>query len=139
MSRRSPIRWRPRGQNVSPSSPTIPRNIRAIISRRLPPCITAASWTLPAFSPCGTGIPVDRLGFLRHAEVVYGVLDGDDAGSAAAGRLGEQLGTRWRPLRLPAGLDLNDLGRRPDGRNEFGGLLAAAKSNSRLEAYRGNQ
>ncbi len=89
--------------------------------------LTAVSWQLPACSPCGTALPAERLGFLARAEVVYGVLDGDPAGRAAAERFGRQLGERWQPLRLPDGCDLNDLGRRPDGRAHFFHLLAEAR------------
>lgn len=81
--------------------------------------LTAVSWRLPAFSPCGTSLPGQRLGFLARARTVYGVLDGDVAGRAAAERFGDQLGERWLPLALPEGCDLNDLGRRPDGRGTF--------------------
>lgn len=89
--------------------------------------LTAVSWRLAACSPCGTHLPAERLGFLARAERVYGVFDGDEAGRAAAARFGEHLGARWRPIRLPDGCDLNDLGRRPGGRAEFFRLLAAAR------------
>jgi DNA primase len=89
--------------------------------------LTAVAWHLPAFSPCGTALPAQRLGFLARARTVYGVLDGDDAGRAAAERFGEQLGERWRALDLPEGCDLNDLGRRPDGRASFFRLRDAAR------------
>ena len=89
--------------------------------------LTAVSWGLPAFSPCGTHIPAERLGFLARAERVFGVFDGDAAGDEAAARFGAQLGERWRPLRLPDGTDLNDLGRRPHGRDWFFRLLSAAR------------
>jgi DNA primase len=89
--------------------------------------LLAVSWRLPAFSPCGTHLPADRLGFLARATAVYGVLDGDEAGREASARFGAVLGERWRPLRLPAGCDLNDLGRRLGGRAEFFRLLAAAR------------
>lgn len=89
--------------------------------------LTAVSWKLPAISPCGTHLPADRLGFLARTEVIYGVLDGDDAGQAAAERFRQQLGHRFHPLPLPAGCDLNDLGRHPHGRREFLRLLAAAR------------
>lgn len=89
--------------------------------------LTAVSWRLPAFSPCGTHLPAERLGFLARADVVYGVLDADEAGRAAAERFDAQLGERWRPLSLPEGCDLNDLGRRPTGRAEFFRLLAEAR------------
>ena len=99
--------------------------------------LTAISWKLPAFSPCGTHLPAERLGFLARAEVVYGVLDGDEAGRAAAERFGELLGARWRPIRLPEGCDLNDLGRRPGGRAEFFGMLAAVRRAAGEEASHG--
>lgn len=100
--------------------------------------LTAVGWGLPAFSPCGTHLPAERLGFLARTKVVYGVLDGDDAGQAAAARFGEQLGERWRPLRLPEGCDLNDLGRRPGGRQDFFQLLTAARRHTRTEEHDGN-
>jgi DNA primase len=78
--------------------------------------LTGVSWNLPAFSTCGTDFPLDRLGWLPRAEIVFGVLDVDTAGREAAERLGKVLGRRWRPIALPDGCDLNDLGRRPDGR-----------------------
>ena len=60
------------------------------------------------------------------AEVVFGVLDADTAGREASDRLGAAIGARWRPIELPDGCDLNDLGRRPDGRALFFRLVAAA-------------
>lgn len=95
--------------------------------------LTAISWKLPAFSPCGTHLPAERLGFLARAEVIYGVLDGDEAGRAAAARFGEQLGHRFRPLHLPEGCDLNDLARHPGGRATFFHLLAAERRGSSKE------
>ena len=89
------------------------------------------SWHLPAVSPCGTHLPVERLGFLARAKVVYGLFDGDPAGHQAAERFAVHLGARWRPLTLPDGCDLNDLGRRPDGRAIFFGLLADARREAR--------
>src|SRR5205807_419785 len=89
--------------------------------------LTAVSWNLPAFSPCGTHLPADRLGFLARAETVYGVLDGDEAGWAAGERFGALLGDRWCPLNLPDGCDLNDLGQRSEGRKAFFSLLAAVR------------
>ncbi len=93
--------------------------------------LTAVSWQLPAFSPCGTSLPDARLGFLARARVVWGVLDGDDAGRAAAERFAQQLGRRWKPLQLPEGHDLNDLGRQPDGAKLFAALVKRARRDSR--------
>ena len=72
-------------------------------------------------------MPADRLGWLARAWVVWGVLDADQGGREGAARFGAALGRRWRPLALPEGCDLNDLGRRPDGRATFFGLLDAAR------------
>ena len=90
--------------------------------------LTAIGWHLPAFSTCGTDFPFDRLGWLARARVIFGVMDGDRAGREAAERFGAGLGARWRPIELPDGLDLNDLGCRPDGRALFFRLVAAARS-----------
>lgn len=100
--------------------------------------LTAVSWKLPAFSTCGTHLPVDRLRFLARAEVIYGVLDADDAGRIAAERFAEQLGQRWRPISLPDGYDLNALGRRQDGRVEFFRLLSEARKDSAREHGHGS-
>ncbi len=93
--------------------------------------LTAVAWRLPVFSPCGTALPDERLGFLARTDIVWGVLDPDDAGRAAAERFAGQLGGRFRPLALPDGRDLNDLGRRPDGRAVFFRLLADARQEAR--------
>lgn len=90
--------------------------------------LTALAWNLPACSPCGTHLPPDRLGFLGRARVVYGLLDPDPAGRAAAARLGEHLGDRWRPLWLPGGRELDDLATCPDGAAQFFELLGAVRS-----------
>ncbi|MFN8472762.1 MAG: DNA primase [Anaerolineae bacterium] len=89
--------------------------------------LTAVSWNLAAFSPCGTHLPVDRLGFLARVGTVWGVFDGDAAGQAASVRVAEHLGERWRPLALPSGMDLNDLALQPGGRATFFRLLSAAR------------
>jgi DNA primase len=89
--------------------------------------LTALSWRLPAFCACGTDMPLDRLGWLARARVVFGVLDPDGAGREAAERFEQILGPRWRPLSLPDGADLNDLGTRPGGRAEFFRLVEAAR------------
>lgn len=94
--------------------------------------LTAVSWRLPAFSPCGTHLPAQRLGFLARTEIVYGVLDADDAGQEAAARFSERLGQRWWPLALPVGAkDLSALGARPDGRACFFELLTGARAKRR--------
>ena len=89
--------------------------------------LTALAWRLPACCLCGTAAPVDRLGFLARARQVYGVFDGDAAGRAAAERFRSLLGERARIVALPDGLDLNDLGRRDDGRRTFFAFLSTAR------------
>lgn len=100
--------------------------------------LTAVAWKLPAFSPCGTHLPTERLGFLARASAVYGVMDGDAAGRAASERFAEQIGRRFRPLQLPDGCDLNDMGQRPDGARAFFRLLSAARRQTTLEDTHAN-
>lgn len=97
--------------------------------------LTAVAWRLPAFSPCGTHLPADRLGFLARAEVIYGVLDGDEAGQEAGERFRRQFGPRFRALRLPDGCDLNDLVRQPGGRETFFHLLAAERTRGKGDRH----
>jgi DNA primase len=85
--------------------------------------LTAVSWRLPACCALGTALAPDRFGFLARAAVVYGVLDGDAAGAKAAADGAAIFQERWRSIPLPDGCDLNDLGRRPDGRAHFFDLL----------------
>lgn len=99
--------------------------------------LTAVAWHLPACSPCGTALPAARLAFLDRAAVVYGLFDGDAAGQMAAARFAQHLGRRFHPLRLPDGLDLNDLGRRPDGRAILFRLLTEARRHPRTEGTDG--
>jgi DNA primase len=95
--------------------------------------LTAVSWGLPAFSPCGTALPANRLGWLARARVVWGALDADRGGREGAERFGATLGRRWRALALPEGCDLNDLGRQAGGRATFFRLLGEARQRLRAE------
>jgi DNA primase len=95
--------------------------------------LTAVSWGLPAFSPCGTALPANRLGWLARARVVWGALDADRGGREGAERFGATLGRRWRALALPEGCDLNDLGRQEGGRATFFRLLGEARDRLRAE------
>ncbi|MFN8472190.1 MAG: CHC2 zinc finger domain-containing protein [Anaerolineae bacterium] len=98
--------------------------------------LTAVAWDLPAFSPCGTHLPADRLGFLARARVVFGVFDGDAAGAQATARFAECLDERWQPIALPEGCDLNDLASQPGGSDEFFRRLKAAKAARQEEVAR---
>jgi DNA primase len=91
--------------------------------------LAAVSWGLPAFAICGTHFPVDRLPALDAAIAIYGVFDPDRAGRSAAERFAPQIGSRWRPLRLPNGLDLAELAALGDqGRETFRVLVGRARS-----------
>ena len=68
----------------------------------------------------------DYLGMGQHPKVVAAMQE-------TAARFGVDLGSRWRPLRLPDGVDLNDLGLRPHGRDWFFRLLSAARIGARSE------
>lgn len=93
--------------------------------------LTALSWGLPACSLCGTHGTERQLQALEGATRVYGVFDADVAGCEASERFGRRFGARWRAVRLPDGSDLNDLGRRPDGRRQFLALVCAAEAGAR--------
>lgn len=90
--------------------------------------LTAVSWRLPACCALGTALAPDRFGFLARARVVYGVLDGDAAGAKAAADGAAIFQERWRPIPLPDGCDLNDLGCRPGGRDHFFALLRQCRA-----------
>jgi len=91
--------------------------------------LAAVSWELPAFAICGTHFPSDRLPALDAAVAVYGVFDPDRAGRSAAERFAPQIGSRWRPIRLPNGLDLAELAALGDeGRETFRVLVGRARS-----------
>lgn len=89
--------------------------------------LTAVGWGLPACSLCGTHGSERQLEPLQGAGRIYAVFDADPAGRDAARRLGERFGPRWRPVPLPAGEDLNDLARRPDGALQFFDLVRRAR------------
>src|SRR5581483_8562720 len=92
--------------------------------------LTALAWEFPAFSTCGTYLPCDRLGFLARASAVFAVFDPDAAGRLASGRFAALLGQRLRQVALPPRCDLNDLGTRTGGREQFLELLASAHNGS---------
>jgi DNA primase len=71
--------------------------------------LAAIGWQLPAFAICGTHFPPERLPGLDDALAIYGVFDPDRAGRSAAERFAPHFGSRWRPVRLPNGLDLAEL------------------------------
>ena len=91
--------------------------------------LAAVHWGLPAFAICGTHFPIDRLPALSAAVAIYGVFDPDRAGQSAAERFAPQIGTRWRPIRLPNGLDLAELAALGEtGRETFHILVGRARA-----------
>jgi DNA primase len=93
--------------------------------------LAARAWGLPAFCTCGTHVPPKRLPALDAAVAVYGVFDPDRAGRGATERLAPLFGDRWRPVRLPDGLDLAELAAlEPHGREIFDALVARARADA---------
>jgi DNA primase len=91
--------------------------------------LAAINWGLPAFAICGTHFPADRLPVLAHAQAIYGVFDPDRAGMSAAERFAPLFGSRWRPVRLPNGMDLAELAELGEpGRELFKTLVGRARS-----------
>jgi DNA primase len=91
--------------------------------------LAAISWSLPAFAMCGTHFPIERLPSLDSAVAVYGVFDPDRAGRSAAERLAPLIGSRWRPVHLPNGLDVAELALLGEqGRETFQVLVGRARA-----------
>jgi DNA primase len=86
--------------------------------------LTGMSWGLSICALLGTQVRAERLAFLQRARRVLIAFDSDEPGREAASDLARRLGSRARILELPEGVkDLNDLGRRPDGRAAFFRLI----------------
>jgi DNA primase len=99
--------------------------------------LAALGWGLPAFSVCGTHFPLERLPALGAAVAIYGVFDPDGAGRKAAERFGPLIGERWRPVRLPNGLDLAELAAiGPAGRAMFDALVGRSRAEAWLRSNR---
>ena len=90
--------------------------------------LTGVAWGLPICALLGTQVRAERLAFLQRARQVLIVFDTDEPGREAASALARRLGMRAHVVTLPDGVkDLNDLGRRPDGRATFFRLLKEAE------------
>ena len=95
--------------------------------------LTLTGWGLPACALLGTQPGRGVLRLLERARSVVLVMDSDEAGRDAAGRLSAELGGRARVLELPAGVkDVSELGARPGGRDIFFGLLGAGRRESHV-------
>jgi len=90
--------------------------------------LTGMSWGLSICAVLGTQVRAERLAFLQRARRVLIAFDSDEPGREAASDLARRLGARARIVELPEGVkDLNDLGRRPNGRATFFRLLGEAE------------
>lgn len=90
--------------------------------------LTGVTWGLAICALLGTQVRAEHLAFLQRARRVFIVFDNDEPGREAASDLARRLGQRARVVALPDGVkDLNDLGRRPDGRATFFRLLKEAE------------
>jgi DNA primase len=99
--------------------------------------LTGVSWGLAICALLGTQVRAERLAFLQRARRVLIVFDNDEPGREAAGDLAQRLGQRARVVALPEGVkDLNDLGRRPDGRATFSRLLKEAEQDAPADEVR---
>ncbi len=75
-------------------------------------------WGYPAAALLGTHVRAAQLRALERFERVYLLLDGDEPGRAATGRLAAALGKRAVPIVLPGGAkDVADLALIPGGRD----------------------
>jgi DNA primase len=89
--------------------------------------LTGVGWGLPICGLLGTHVRAERLVFLQRARRVLIVFDNDGPGREAASELAARLGPNARAIELPDGVkDLNDLGRRPEGRATFFRLVKEA-------------
>jgi DNA primase len=90
--------------------------------------LAARAWGLGACCLCGTHTPPERLPALEAAVAVYGVFDPHRAGMSAAVRLAPVVGSRWRPVQPPDGLDLAELAARGAvGRALFDAVVRRAR------------
>jgi hypothetical protein len=70
---------------------------------------------------------------LDAAVAIYGVFDPDRAGRSAAERFAPLFGDRWRPVRLPNGLDLAEVAALgAAGREMFDVLVGRARAHAWL-------
>jgi DNA primase len=101
--------------------------------------LSGVGWGLAICALLGTQVRAERLAFLQRSRRVLIVFDNDEPGRQAAADLAGRLGTRARVVPIPEGMkDLNDLGRRPDGRAIFFQLVKEAERGA-LEAHVGGE
>jgi DNA primase len=90
--------------------------------------LTGVSWGLAICALLGTQVRAERLTFLQRSRRVLIVFDNDEPGRESGADLARRLGARAHIVGLPEGVkDLNDLGRRPDGRAAFFRLVKEAE------------
>jgi DNA primase len=94
--------------------------------------LTLVGWGQPGFAALGGALSHDAFAALAHARTIYLAFDRDGPGQEAVRALAGRLGARARRVLLPEGVkDVNELGQRPDGRDQFHAcLLRAAHPNA---------
>ncbi len=108
------------------------RSDRVVVSEGPFDWLTALQWGLAAVALLGTRVSRSTVEALTRFRQVYLVLDSDEAGRRAALQLAAELDSRAAIVNLPPGIhDLNDLERRPDGREAF--LRCLEEANNRKE------
>jgi len=85
--------------------------------------LTLLNWDYPALALVGTHVRSEVLRALTRFDRLHIVLDGDDAGRAAAKGLARTLGNRAVVVSLPNAKDVAELATVPDGRKAFSQAL----------------
>lgn len=89
--------------------------------------LTLVGWGLPGFAALGGALAREAFAALAHARTIYLAFDRDSPGQEAAQALAARLDGRARLVLLPEGVkDVNELGQRPDGRDQFHACLLRA-------------
>jgi DNA primase len=89
--------------------------------------LTLVGWGLPGFAALGGALSREAFAALAHARTVYLAFDRDGPGQEAARALAARLGGRARRVLLPEGVkDVNELGQRADGWDQFRACLLSA-------------
>lgn len=89
--------------------------------------LTLVGWGLPGFAALGGALSVEAFAALAHTRTVYLAFDRDGPGQEATRALAARLDGRARRVLLPDGAkDVNELGQRADGRDQFRACLLRA-------------
>jgi DNA primase len=89
--------------------------------------LTLVGWGLPGFAALGGALSREAFAALAHARTIYLAFDRDAPGQEAVRKLAARLDGRARRVLLPEGVkDVNELGQRPDGWDQFRACLLRA-------------